>query len=149
VKTTWAVLALIQVGCASRPSAEFSAQDEAAVRAVADSSVAYLKAGKPDAWAELYAEDGVLYPPNHPAVRGRSALREYARGVPVENVEFSDVQVQGNGSMAYGTSAVIFKLKRQPADTGKQLWVARRSPAGKWEVVVVSFNSNLAPAGTK
>ena len=143
------VIALFQSACESKTSAEFSAEDEAAVRAVADSAVAYLRAGKPDAWAELYAEDGVLYPPNQPAVRGGAALREYARGIPVESIEFTDVQVQGHGPLAYGTSGVVFKLKGQPADTGKQLWVARRSSAGKWEVAVVSFNSNLAPASRK
>ena len=144
------VIALFQIGCGSRrPGAEFSAQDEAAVRAVADSAVAYLRSGKPDAWAELYAEDGVLYPPNRPAVRGRSALREYAQGIPVENIEFIDVQVQGQGPLAYGTSGVVIKMKDQPSDSGKQLWVARRSSAGKWEVAVVSFNSDLAPAAGK
>lgn len=143
------VIALFQIGCGSKPGAEFSAQDEAAVRAVADSAVAYLRAGKSDAWADLYAEDGVLYPPNRPAVRGRSALREYAQGVAVENIEFTDVQVQGHGPLAYGTSGVVFKMKGHPADTGKQLWVARRSSAGKWEVAVVSFNSNLAPSAGK
>ena len=122
---------------------------QAAVRAVADSAVAYLRAGNPDAWAGLYAEDGALYPPNQPAVRGRSALQEYARGIPVENIAFTDVQVQGHGPLAYGTSRVVFKMKGQPADIGKQLWIARRNADGKWEVAVVSFNSDLDPRRTK
>jgi len=153
VKTRWTVLAifiaLLQTGCASKPSAEFSAQDEAEVRAVADSAVAHLRAGNTDAWAGLFAEDGVLYNPNQPAVRGRSALRDYARDIPLENIEFNDVEVQGHGPLAYGTSGVVIKLKGQPADSGKQLWVARRSSAGKWEVAVVSYNSNRAPARSK
>jgi uncharacterized protein (TIGR02246 family) len=135
-------IAFFGIGCQSRPT-DFSAQDEAAVRAVADSAVSYLRAGNLDAWAGLYAEDGVLYPPNQPAVRGRSALREYARGIPVEHLEFTDVRVQGHGPIAYGTSGVVFKAKGQAADTGKQLWISRRAPSGRWEVAVVSFNSDL------
>ena len=148
MKIAWTILALgivlFQIGCGSRP-AEFSAEDDAAVRAVADSALAYLRAGNADAWAGLYAEDGALYPPNQPAVRGRRALQEYARGIPVETIEFTNVQVEGHGPLAYGTSGVVLKVKGQPADSGKQLWVARKSSAGKWEVAVVSFNSDLAP----
>jgi uncharacterized protein (TIGR02246 family) len=152
MKTPWTalalVIALLQLACGSR-EAEFTAQDEAAVRALADSAVAYLRAGNPDAWAGLYAEDGVLHPPNQPEVRGRSALQEYARGIPVENIEFTEVEVQGHGPLAYGTSGVVFKVKGQAADTGKQLWVARRNADGRWEVSVVSFNSDRAATGGK
>ena len=57
-----------------------------------------------------------------------------------------DVQVSGEGNLAYGTSAVGMKVKGARADTAKQLVVFRRSLAGRWEIVAVSVNSDLPPA---
>jgi ketosteroid isomerase-like protein len=149
MKIPWAALvvasALFQLGCGARP-AGFSAEDEAAVRRTADSAVAYLRAGNAKGWAGIWAEDGVLQPPNHQVVRGRAALQDYAQAMlPIENMVFTDVQVQGAGDLAYGTSGFVFNRKGEPADTGKQLWVSRRNRDGRWEVTVVSFNSDLAP----
>ncbi len=136
---------LLLSGC-QRGSAAFSAQDATAVRAVADSAVRYQLAGDWDAWAALFSEAGVLQPPNAPAVKGRPALLAWARSLPrVETAAFTDVQVWGEGNLSYGTSGYTFRLKGAPPDTGKQLWVSRRAPSGKWEVVAVSYNSDLAP----
>lgn len=138
---------VVLIGCQSKPTA-FSSQDESAVRAVADSAVSYQLAGNWPAWAALFSEDGVLQPPNAPALKGRAALLAWAKTLPpVENAAFSNVQVWGDGNLSYGTSGYAFKLKGLPPDTGKQLWVSRRAPSGKWEVVVVSFNSDLAMPG--
>jgi ketosteroid isomerase-like protein len=147
--TRWPVvttaLTLVLIGCHSEHS-EFSAQDEAAVKAVADSAVRYQLAGNWDAWAGLFAEDGVLYPPNAPAVKGRSALVAWAKQLPkVEQASFTNVEVVGEGRLSYGTSGYRSQLHGMPPDTGKQLWVSRRAGGGKWEVVAVSFNSDLRP----
>lgn len=140
-------LTFILVGCSE--SSEFSDQDEAAVRAVADSAVSYQLAGDWEAWAGLFAEDGVLHPPNAPALKGRSALVAWATQLPkVEQASFTNVEVHGEGSLSYGTSGYRIMLHGMPPDTGKQLWISRRTPGGKWEVVVVSFNSDLSsPTG--
>jgi ketosteroid isomerase-like protein len=137
------VLILALLGC-KEESASFSPQDEVAVRAVADSAEHYFRSGKIAAWAALYSEDGILQPPNHQTVKGRSALEAWAKALPpVEHAEFTDVQVEGNGNLAYGTSGYRIRTRGAPPDTGKQLWVSRRNANGKWEVVAVSFNSDL------
>ena len=139
--------ALMLAGC-QEDQPRFSPQDELALRAVADSAVRYQRAGDWASWAALYSEDGVLHPPHAAALRGRPALLAWAKTLPqVENAAFSNVQVWGDGNLAYGTSAYTFTLKGLPADTGKQLWVSRRVGGGKWEVVAVSFNSDLAVPG--
>jgi ketosteroid isomerase-like protein len=147
--TRWTAIAtaltLVLVGCHSGRG-EFSAEDEAAVRAVADSAVSYQLAGNWGAWASLFAEDGVLHPPNAPGLKGRSALVAWAKQLPkVEDAAFTDVEVRGEGGLSYGTSGYRFTLHGMPPDRGKQLWVSRRAPNGKWEVVAVSFNSDLRP----
>jgi len=131
------------VGCQTR-RASFSAQDEAAVRAVADSAVQFQLSGNWDAWAGLFSDDGILHP-NGPALKGHPALLAWAKRLPeIENAAFTNVQVWGDGDLSYGTSRYTLTLKGMPADTGKQLWVSRRAPDGHWQVVAVSFNSDLA-----
>jgi ketosteroid isomerase-like protein len=140
-------IVVLLIACHPRPGA-FSGQDESAVRAVADSAVRYQLAGDWAAWAALFSEDGVLQPPNAPAVKGRAALLAWAKTLPpVEKAAFTNEQVWGDGNLSFGTSGYTYTLKGLPPDTGKQLWVSRRAPSGKWEVVVVSFNSDLALSG--
>ena len=140
-------LALVLLGCHPKP-AGFSPQDETAVKAVAESAASYLREGKLEAWADLFSDDAVLHPPNGPAIKGRPALLAWIKSVPKMNdAAFTDVQVRGVGDLAYGTSGFWLDQQGMPADTGKQLWVSRRSPSGKWEVAIVSFNSDLPPPG--
>jgi hypothetical protein len=79
-------------------------------------------------------------------VRGRAALLEWGKAFPpIESLSFSDIQVTGEGNMAYGSSSYALKLKGMPLDHGKQLGVFRRTPGGVWEIQAVSFNSDLPP----
>jgi ketosteroid isomerase-like protein len=122
-------------------------EDVATLEQMFDAVVRLIRAGDWAGWAALYAEDAVLHPPNGPAVRGRAALQQWGEAFPpVEAIDFSNVQVSGEGSLAYGTSGYALTIKGQPPDTGKQLGVFRRGTGG-WEVVAVSFNSDLPLPG--
>ena len=137
--------------CQSRtsPSAEFTAADEAEVRALFDSTVTRINAGNWTSWAGEFADSAVFQPSNAKALHGRPAILVYGQTFPpIERISMWDVRVQGEGNLAYGTSAAGIKVKGAPADTLKQLVVFRRSPAGRWEVVAVSVNSDLPPAPT-
>jgi ketosteroid isomerase-like protein len=140
------VLILGLLGC-KQQSARFSQQDEMAVGRVADSAVQYLRTGNISAWAALFSEDGILHPPNAQTLKGRSALEAWAKALPpVEHLEFTDIQIEGDGNLAYGTSGYRMSVRGAPPDTGKQLWVSRRNANGEWEVIAVSFNSDLPVA---
>jgi ketosteroid isomerase-like protein len=122
-------------------------EDVATLEQMFDTVVRLIRAGDWASWAALYAEDAVLHPPNGPAVRGRAALQQWGEAFPpLEAIDFSNVQVSGEGSLAYGTSGYALTIKGQPPDTGKQLGVFRRGTGG-WEVVAVSFNSDLPLPG--
>lgn len=138
--------AILAVGaCTSRPP-EFSAEDESRVRGMFDSTVANIRADDWATWSRRFTEDAVLYPPNARPVVGRPAILTWGQAFPpIEEFSFSDVEVVGDGNMAYGTSAYVLRLRGAPADTGKQLVVFRRSAGGSWEIPAVAFNSNLAP----
>jgi ketosteroid isomerase-like protein len=109
-----------------------------------DSTVSYFRAKNFTGWAALYSDDGLIMPPNAGTVRGRAALTAWANAFPpIEQVSFSNVQVAGEGNMAYGTSGFVLKLHGLPADSGKQLVIFRRTAAGRWEAVAGAFNSDL------
>ncbi|MEO5904152.1 MAG: hypothetical protein ABIQ55_09085 [Gemmatimonadaceae bacterium] len=129
------------------PSAQFTAADEAEVRALFDSTVKRVSAGDWTSWAGEYADSAVYQPSNAKSLHGRPAILAYGQAFPpFEQFSMSDVHVWGEGNLAYGTSAIAIKIKDGPADTAKQLDVFRRTPAGRWEVVAVSVTSDLPPA---
>lgn len=141
--TTWLLVATLLVGGCQQPP-RFDEQDRATVAGMFDSTLSYFRAKNFTAWAALYSDDGLVMPPNARRVRGRAALLEWASAFPaVEQVSFSDVQVAGEGNMAYGTSGYVLKLQGLPADSGKQLVIFRRTAAGRWEAVAGAFNSDI------
>jgi ketosteroid isomerase-like protein len=141
-----AAAALAFTGCSS-PSAQFTAADEAEVRALFDSTVKRVSAGDRTSWAGEFTDSAVFQPSNAKVLHGRAAILAFGQAFPpVEQFSMWDVQVWGEGNLAYGISALAIKVKDAPADTSKQLVVFRRSPAGRWEVAAASVNSDLAPA---
>jgi ketosteroid isomerase-like protein len=134
-------------GCQPAP-ATFTSDDQATVRAMFDSTVANIRGGDWVTWSGQFSENAVLFAPNAPAVRGRAAILAWGQSFPpVEELSFWDVQVTGDGNVAWGTSAYSLKLQGLPADTGKQLIVFRRSANGGWEIPAGGFSSDLpAPA---
>ena len=140
--------ALTFAACSS-PPAQFTAADEAKVRAQFDSTAKWVSAGEWTSWAGQFAESAVFEPSNAKELHGRAAILAYGQAFPpVEHFRIWDVHVWGEGNLAYGTSGIGAKVKDAPADTSKQLVVFRRSPAGRWEVAAVSVNSDLRPTPT-
>jgi ketosteroid isomerase-like protein len=130
-------------GCRSR-TAEFTVQDEATIRAMFDIRVADIRAGNWVKWSDQHAEAVVLQPPNRPTVKGRAALLAWGQAFPpIDSLALSDIQIWGDGNLAYATSAYALKLEDLPADVGKELLVLRRSPGGPWQVVAFSLSSDL------
>ena len=131
----------------STVGALLSKEDVATLEGTFDAVVRLVRAGDWAGWTALYAEDAVFHPPNGPAVRGRAAIRKWGDAFPpVEAFGFSNVEVSGEGNVAYGTSGYSLTIKGLPPDTGKQLVVFRRGTSG-WLVVAVSFNSDLPLPG--
>jgi uncharacterized protein (TIGR02246 family) len=137
-----AVAAVLVVGCSKPP--QFTAEDEAAVHALFDGTVKSINAGNIDAWAAEFTDDAIFQPPNGKAVSGRAAIAAWGKALPaMEHFGFPNVKVMGEGNVAYGTSAYNIKMTGVPADTGKQLVVAKKGADGKWMVVAAAFNSDI------
>ena len=127
--------------------ARFNEEDSAAVERMFKDAPRCFAEGEFKTWAGLYAEDAILQPQNAPTVVGRGDIEAFLCSLPFEEMTWSDVQVSGEGNMAYGTSTYWLRFSAEAGgieDSGKQLVVFRRSPDEKeWKVVAVSFNSDL------
>jgi ketosteroid isomerase-like protein len=64
---------------------------------------------------------------------------------PIPDLNWFDIQLWGQGDFASGTSGCAFTVEGVPPDTGKQLWTFRRVADGGWQIVTVSYNSDLPP----
>lgn len=131
------------VGC-QPASPQFTEQDMATVRGIFDSVVTDVRAANWNAWAGRFAQDARFHPSNGPAVLGRAAILAWGQSFPpFESFSFANVQVSGEGNLAYGSSSIFLKIRDLPPDTAKQLVVFRRDTSGVWQVLAVSATSDL------
>jgi len=97
----------------------------------------------------VYAEDGILLPPNAPAVQGRAAIQNFFTGLPkITAFKQSVVEIEAQGNLAYprGTYEMTMMPPAAKAplnDRGKVLAVWRKQPNGSWLVLRVMWNSDL------
>lgn len=138
-----------QTPAPSTSATAISAADEATVRAEFDSTLAWFRTRSFDRWTNLWTEDAVFQPANAKTTLGRAAMLAWANAFPpLENIEFTNVNVHGSGDVAYATSDYTLKIKGMPADTGKQIVVLRRQADGTWRCVAGAFNSDLPMPGS-
>ena len=132
------------IGACQPGAANLSEQDTAAIQQVIDDVINTLVEGDHAAWAELFAEDAVIYSPNAPAVRGREVLRSWVSAFPpIEELAFVDREIWGQGNYAFALSGYTFSVEGSPPDQGKQLWVFQRTDGSSWEVKALSYSSDL------
>lgn len=103
---------------------------------------------------ELYTDDAVMMPPNHPALRGREEILGFMQGFPpVSRVDFDVHEIEGYGDLAYVTGSYAMTLEPEGApgpveDRGTFIEIRRKEPDGRWLLSRDIFNSDLdAPGG--
>ena len=144
-------IGLLIAACQAPQPATLSSTDETALRAIFEKAVIAARANDWPAFAALFSDDAQYHPPNSATVVGREAIQKWGESGPkIEAIEFPDVRVWGAGIYAYGTAGYKITAQGAPEDSGKQLVVFRRDGVDKWQVVAVSWNSNLpAPAAAQ
>jgi uncharacterized protein (TIGR02246 family) len=140
------VLPLLLIAC-DRPSdlgSALTVADRAAIDSVFASVVNSIRTSDWDAFASTFAEDAVFHPANSPALHGRDAIKAWAGTGPkaTSAFDFTNVEIIGEGNLAYATSDVAMNFEGVPPDKAKQLVVLRKEPSGEWKTVAVSFNSD-------
>jgi uncharacterized protein (TIGR02246 family) len=150
IRRNLAMLALstVGLGCASAPPAFTDADRTAISSAIAEFTAAVSK-GDFAAVAGGYTADGVIMPPNAPAVQGREGIQKLfeAMGRPVS---FSQpvVEIDGEGNLAYARVNYDVTLtppggKTPVNDKGKVLIVMRKEADGRWRTSRGMWNSDL------
>jgi ketosteroid isomerase-like protein len=114
----------------------------ALLKAVNESQVAGVR--------DVYAIDGTLMPPHHPAVKGRDAITQYftdlfQRGRFAFEFTHSSIEVDGNVAIEHVQyTATFFPVGggSPTYDKGKGLHVFRRQPAGSWQLAMDIWNTD-------
>lgn len=147
------LIGAVALACRSVPP-PLSEADQASIKAVGDSFMAYFRTDRDSLIAELYTEHAVLMPPNQGTVEGRAAIRAFFQNYPAM-ADFTGVpiEIEGRGDLAYVRGTYSFSMPasgRQPAvnDHGKFVEIRRKQPDGKWLMAVDIFNSDV-PLPTK
>lgn len=148
-----AVVLALCVGSMPIPSeAQTKGLSQADVKAINASTQTAVKAALAKdfaAWAALFAEDGMLNPPNEPSVKGRAAIQAWlARFPPMTAFKLENVKIEGRDDLAYvlGTYTLTITPPGAPApitDSGKFVEIRRRQSDGRWLVAVDMFSSDL------
>src|SRR5215472_2120153 len=116
--------------------------DRAAIMKTTTELLAAVNASDAGRCSAVWAADGVLMPPHHPAVQGHQAIVEYFRGL-FSRSKFrftftsSHIHLAGDTAVERVTyTAVIWPGgDASPIeDVGKGLHVYRRQPNGSWKL---------------
>jgi ketosteroid isomerase-like protein len=103
----------------------------------------------------VWAADGVLMPPHHPAVAGHPAIVQYFRNL-FSRSKFrftftsSQIHVAGDTALQHVTYTVIIWPRDDGPpieDVGKGLHVYERQPNGSWQLTHDIWNSDRAVPG--
>ncbi|HJS44612.1 MAG TPA: DUF4440 domain-containing protein [Gemmatimonadales bacterium] len=142
-----ALLVLLAACQATAPP--LSDADKAAIRAVTDSLVVYMRANRDSDLAGLYTRHAVFMPPNAGIVEGRPAiLANFQVGPAMTDFTLTNVDIDGRGDLAYVRGTYSFAMPPaagRPAlnDHGKFLEIRRRQPDGKWLISTDIYNSDI------
>jgi uncharacterized protein (TIGR02246 family) len=129
-----------------------AADDAGRIRAGTASWMQSFNSGNAGGVVALYADDGVLMPPNAPQARGIAAIKEAiakeiagAKKAGVTLAVGTD-EVGVAGDMAWHAGTYVVKDKGgKTVDAGKFL-EAWEKKNGKWRIVRDMWNSDSAPA---
>ena len=143
---------------ASARMAQESAAAKIAIDAINVRYAAFLVGGQADSAAALFKDDGVLMPPNMPAVTGRAAIKDWiaANGFPPgSTMAMTAGAVSRNGPLAIERGTYTYTIPAMGKDpavsgSGKYL-VLWHDVNGTWQIATDIWNEDApsAPAPTK
>ena len=124
---------------------------EAAVRKVTQDWAVACNSRQLDDLVSTYAMDAIVMRPNHPAVRGAPAIREFffsALDAGLGEVELEVLRVDVVGEMAYEAGRckmlVPTAIGKRREERGKYLMVLSRQSNAEWRIVAHCWSSDLS-----
>jgi uncharacterized protein (TIGR02246 family) len=127
------------------------AADHAEIRRTTAKLLAAVNASDHERLLAVWADDGVLMPPNRTAVQGRPALAAYFKerfSATRFHFAFTSSEIQLAGDVAFERLAYVVTAwpvagGQATKDAGKGLHVYQRQPDGAWRLVLDIWNSDL------
>jgi ketosteroid isomerase-like protein len=123
---------------------------EAAVRKVTQDWAVACNSRQLDDLVSTYAMDAIVMRPNHPAVRGAPAIREFffsALDAGLGEVELDILRVDVAGDVAYEAGRckmlVPTAIGKRREERGKYLMVLSRQSNAEWRIVADCWSSDL------
>lgn len=135
-----------------------TAAERPAIEQVGQAHFRFINENKPDSFALTYAEQGVMMPPNAPAVTGRAAIAaamgEMIRSVPGGvRLTRQTLNVSVNGPLAVERGSYVFSMSNprrgQPDITtnGKYL-IHWHKVADQWLIAEGTWSDDVPPPAT-
>ena len=107
-----------------------------------------IRKGDTAAVAGMYAEDGVILPPNHARVQGRAGIAAFMKEMTDAGLSLKltavDSWVDGALGVRSGSYILLDKAQKE-IDHGKWMEVWRKGADGKWLMVRDMWNSDDPP----
>jgi len=151
VRIAAAALAIGAAACGGPAGQQFTAKDQASIRAKNDALVQAINAKEVGKIVDLYAENSTFMPPNRPIIRGKDPLKSFYQDLvkDTSGLHLTVDEVSGSGPLAYQTGTYEMEAKDakgQPEhDRGKYLFILR-SMGGNWRYEFSMWNSDLPAA---
>ena len=151
VRIVVAALALGAAACGGPEGPQFTAKDQANIRAKNDALVQAINSKDVGKIVDLYAENTTFMPPNRPIIRGKDSLKGFYQDLVngTTGLRLTVNEVSGSGPLAYQTGTYEMEAKDakgQPEHhRGKYLFILR-SMGGSWRYEFSMWNSDL-PSG--
>jgi ketosteroid isomerase-like protein len=142
-----------QTGVAGIARGEDSGEDvEAIIRGLTKVYIANANARDVNKVVDFYTPDAVLLPPNHEAVRGHEAIRQFFRAELMDagfsNFNNETIQVEHSCNLAYQRGTYVFEITgkdgKRKQDRGKYVVVWKRIPNGEWRMQIDSWSGDSA-----
>ena len=124
---------------------------ETAVRKIIQDWVFACNSKQLDDLVSIYSSDALVLRPNHPAVRGTAAIREFffaALDSGVGDVEIDPIRLDVIGDVAYEAGRfkmlVPLAVGKRREERGKYLALLSRQAIGEWRIVSDCWSSDLS-----
>ena len=144
----------VLLGACVPPSVDVEAE-RAALRAAADAYHATGEALDAGTFADFYANDGLILPPNEAGVSGRDGAHDFMSifaAAPGAGVSFSDanVVVAASGDMGYTLADAVVRFEGpdgEPVEDNIRDFHLWKKQNGEWKIAVDIWNSEIPLPG--
>ena len=134
---------------AEQPAADVEADIEA-IKALLAHNSSGINSGDLEGWINQFTEDAIFMPPNSAVLKGKEAVREFARPwyehLDMEfDLTIDEIEVHGNWAFARWSYSGRYTPKaggETIQDNGKEIWILKRQSDGSWKCSHIIWNSN-------